>query len=129
MSIENIKVGSRGTSVTLVGYLQDLHGPEGVCTDGCYGRTTKATVLAAVNAAATDDDKARIDAAILRVAARGGEFSANDVRPLLDGLTGGIVGARFNALARAGRIVRVGYVASTKGNTHSHPVATWRTAA
>ena len=39
------------------------------------------------------------------------------------------MGARFNAAARAGLIVRVGYEPSTKANTHAHPVATWETAA
>lgn len=88
----------------------------------------KAAVLAAVNDAADPDVKARIDAAIRRVAARGGVFSANDVRPLIPDVRGGVVGARFNAAARSGLIVRVGYVASSKGNTHGHPVAEWRAA-
>lgn len=100
------------------------HGPE--CAPVAPA-LTKTTALAAVNDAAPAPDRAVIDAAILRVARRGGAFSANDVRELLPEV-GPLMGARFNALARRGLIERVGYVPSTKGNTHGHPVAEWRAA-
>lgn len=86
---------------------------------------SKAAVLASVNAAASDDDKARIDAAILSVARRGGVFSANDFRDMFPDISGGVVGARVNALARK-HFVHVGYVASTKGNTNGHEIKTWQ---
>jgi hypothetical protein len=39
-----------------------------------------------------------------------------------------LVGARFNAAAKAGVIVHVGYEKSSKANTHAHPIAQWRAA-
>lgn len=90
---------------------------------------TKATVLAAVNDAADVGVAARIDAAILAVARRGGVFSANEVRPLVPDAPGPLMGARFNAAAKRGLISRVGYVASTKESTHGHPVAEWEAVA
>lgn len=103
-------------------------------TQGCACKGTllfkpgvreKAAGIARAEAAADPSDRARIDAAIRTVAARGGTFSANDVRPLIPGAHGPLVGARFNAAAKAGAIVRVGYEPSSKANTHAHPIATW----
>jgi hypothetical protein len=51
--------------------------------------------------------------------------SANDLRAALSDVPGPLVGARFNAAAKAGVIRRIGYVSSTKQNTHGHPVAQW----
>lgn len=109
------------------------HGPSelGGCCKCCHGRSgpvAKSAALASVNAAADTDDKARIDAAILQVARRGQPFSANDVRPLVPNAPGPLMGARFNAAAKRGVIKRIGYVASTKANTHAHPVAEWSAA-
>lgn len=85
--------------------------------------------LSAVNSSASPDDRARIDAAIRRLASAGGEFSANSVRDLVPDVPGPLMGARFQAAAKAGVIVRTGYVPSTKGSTHAHPIATWKAAA
>lgn len=84
--------------------------------------------VARAERSATDADRDRIDAAIASVAKRGGEFSANDVRPLVPNVPGPLMGARFLAASRAGRIVKVGYVTSTDPGTHAHPVALWRAA-
>lgn len=89
----------------------------------------KRQALRQVNARARVDHRARIDAAIRRAAATGAEFSANDIRRVLEDVPGPVIGARFNAAAKAGFIERVGYVASTKVNTHGHPIALWRAAA
>ena len=77
--------------------------------------------------AAHPDDAARVDAAIRQLAARGGEFSSNDARRL-HSVKGPVVGARFNAAAKAGLIRRIGYVRSTEPGTHAHPVALWSAA-
>lgn len=100
-------------------------------TQGCTdcGQRLKFEGMGRADAVASPDERSRIDAAIRQVAARGGTFSANDVRPLIHGAHGPLVGARFNAAAKAGLIVRVGYEPSTKDNTHGHPVATWKAAA
>ena len=106
-------------------------------TQGCACKGTlrftpgvreKAEGIARAEAHADPSDRARIDAAIRTVAGRGGVFSANDVRPLIPNAHGPLVGARFNAAARAGVIVRIGYESSTKANTHAHPIATWQAA-
>jgi len=82
--------------------------------------------IRATNGAAPDDVKARIDAAIGRWAAKGVEFSANDLRGEFE-VTGAVVGGRFNVAARAGLIVDTGKrVASTLPSTHGHPVILWR---
>lgn len=98
-----------------------------LATMGCSScsDTAKERALAAVNGVADPDFKARIDAAIRSAAALGEPFSANDLRHVLSDVPGPLVGARFNALAKAGVIRRIGYVASTKTNTHGHPVAEW----
>src|SRR5690349_4885072 len=86
--------------------------------------------ITAANDAASDDTKASIDAAIRRWAAKGVEFSANTIREEFAGITGAVVGGRFNAAARAGLIVDTGKrVASTLGSTHGHEVRVWRGAA
>lgn len=81
-----------------------------------------------VTEASDDQDIAVVDQAILTVADRGGQFSANDVRPLLPALRSrNLIGARFNALRTAKRITRVkgSYVPSTDPGTHGHPIAVW----
>jgi hypothetical protein len=57
----------------------------------------KAEGIARATAAASPDARAAIDAAIRTVAARGQVFSANDVRALVPGARGPLMGARFNA--------------------------------
>lgn len=86
---------------------------------------SKRAALSAVDAATPDAEKARIEAAILKVAGSGRTFSANDVRPLLKGIPGQRIGPRFGVLARRGLIRHVGYLPSTKGNTHGHDIKTW----
>lgn len=87
---------------------------------------TKETALAAVNTAAPEDFAARIDAAIRSAAALGTPFSANDLRAAFSDAPGPLVGARFNAAAKAGLIEHVGYVPSSKANTHGHDLKLWR---
>lgn len=103
------------------GYAATQH-PE-LCA--CAGVARRDLALAAVEVHATDDDRRRIDSAIRTVAARGKPFSANDIRHLVADVPGPLMGARFQAAARAGLIRRVGYVTSTKANTHAHPVTEW----
>ena len=117
--------------MTLLAYLQTLEGRcthgRHLATQGCSScaDTSKERAIAAVNGVADPDFRARIDAAIRSAAALGKPFSANDLRHVLHDVPGPLVGARFNALAKAGVIRRVGYVASTKASTHGHPVAEW----
>ena len=85
----------------------------------------KTSGIAATNGATPIDVKARIDAAIRKWAASGREFSANDLRHEF-GVTGPVVGGRFNAAARAGLIRDTGRrVPSTKGSTNGHEVRVW----
>lgn len=101
-----------------------------LATQGCHcASRLRDAALSAVNTAADPDDRQRIDAAIRTVAARGREFSANTVRELVPNVPGPLMGARFQAAAKAGVITRVGYEPSTKGSTHAHPIATWKAAA
>jgi hypothetical protein len=117
--------------VTLLAYLRTQPGrcPHGahLATQGCAdcGAKAKTRLLAAVNDNAAPDFRDRVDAAIRSAAALGQPFSANDLRHVLSDVPGPLVGARFNAAAKAGLIRRVGYVTSTKANTHGHPVAEW----
>ena len=69
----------------------------------CDGSAGKAAALAAVTATTPDTTRQRIDAAILRAAATGDEFSANDIRGDLLGVPGQQIGPRFGALAKQGR--------------------------
>lgn len=80
--------------------------------------------------AAHPDDAARVDAAIRQLVKGGGEWTANELRPLLPtGVHQPVIGARVQAAARRGLIRRVGYRPSDKPNTHGHPVTIWRAAA
>ena len=102
-----------------------------------HGRecTASATVRKSAGIAATTDvtpadDKARIDAAIARWAATGREFSANDLRREFAGVSGPVVGGRFNAAARRGLIRDTGKrVPSTLASTNGHEVRLWTGAA
>src|SRR5690349_7393551 len=96
------------------------------CTEQPDPQTLKLAGINAANDAAPDDVKDRIDAAIRRWAEKGVEFSANTIREEFAGITGAVVGGRFNAAARAGLIVDTGKrVASTLGSTHGHEVRVW----
>lgn len=90
----------------------------------CEGQRLKFAGMA-IATAARPDDRAKVDAAIRQLAATGKPFSSNDARPLHN-VTGPVVGAAFQAAAKSGLIVRVGYEASTQPGTHAHPVATWK---
>lgn len=91
-------------------------------------KARKRFVLGRVNRNAKPEHRQRIDAAIRQAASTGNPFSANDIRRGLDDIPGPLIGARFNAAARAGVIRHVGYEASTKGNTHGHDIKLWRAA-
>jgi hypothetical protein len=84
-----------------------------VATQGCScaGLAAKGKGQA-IATAARPNDRAKVDAAIRKLAATGREFSSNDARPL-HGVSGPVVGAAFTAAARSGLIKRVGYEAST----------------
>lgn len=112
---------------------------EAISVRGAYANSTTFTLpaetaaptrdsgIARVEAASDDQDRAVIDQAIAVFAATGRPFSANQVRPVLPAIRSRrLIGARFLSAAKRGRIVRVGYVASTDPRTHSHPVAVWR---
>lgn len=81
--------------------------------------------LARVEQAGDDWDRRRIDQAITHLASQGRPFSANDARPLVEGVRSALIGARFLAAAKRGQIVKLGYVTSTDPGTHSHPIAMW----
>jgi hypothetical protein len=86
----------------------------------------KAEGIARADAAADPNARAAIDAAIARLAATGEEWSANELRVHVPGITGAIMGARFSAAAKAGLIRDTGKrVPSTLGSTHAHEVRVW----
>lgn len=86
--------------------------------------TARDEALRSVTEASDDQDIAVVDQAILNLAATGGRFSANDVRPLLPELRSkNLIGARFNALRMRRLIVKVGEVTSTDRGTHGKRVA------
>lgn len=75
------------------------------------------------------DDAARVDAVLTRFIATGRPFSANDTRPHLVGVKGSVVGSRWGAASRAGRIKRTGRrFPSTDPGTHLHHIDEWRAA-
>jgi hypothetical protein len=78
----------------------------------------------AQTSAAHPTERAAVEAAIRTLAATGRPFSSNDARAI-HGVRGPVVGAAFQAAARAGVIKKVGYETSTSPETHAHPVAQW----
>lgn len=81
----------------------------------------------ALASTAHPDERAKVDAAIRKLAATGRPFSANDARRL-HGVKGGVVGAAFGAASKAGLIKPAeGDVIerSTSPATHGHPVFRW----
>lgn len=97
-----------------------------VATQGCScaGLAAKAKGQA-IATAARPDDRAKVEAAIRQLAAAGRPFSANDARAI-HGVTGGIVGATFTALNKAGVIEPAGDVDSTGKSAHGHRIYKWR---
>jgi hypothetical protein len=88
----------------------------------------KRDALRRVNGGAAPAHRERIDAAIRHAVQTGNEFSANDIRATLQDVPGPLIGARFNAAARAGVIRHVGYIPSSKPNTNGHDIKLWRAA-
>lgn len=82
--------------------------------------------LVLVDRAADDDHRARVDDVIAYLAGTGQEFSANDIRPLVEGVPAKLIAPRLEAARKAGLIVKTGgYVPSTLKSTHGHRLALW----
>lgn len=125
-------------SPALISYLSELPGRCSICgyhvpsqshRGDCpqRGASGRHLGLVAQEQATTDHpaDAARVDSAIERHMASGRVFSANTMRSELAGVTGAVIGSRFGAFSRAGRIVHVGYERSTDPGTKGHEVKTW----
>lgn len=72
-----------------------------------------------------------VQRAAVRLAAGGGEVTADDLRaavPLPPGVHPAVFGAAVRGLATAGVLVRVGYRHSKRPESHARPVAVWRAA-
>lgn len=93
----------------------------------CAGLARKASAQAAVTAARPTEADA-VEQAIRQLAASGRPFSANDARQI-HGVKGGVVGATFTALHKAGVIEPCGDETSTDAGTHGHRLYQWRAAA
>lgn len=96
--------------------------------DTVHGQQARDEGITRVTTNSDQADITVVDRAILTVAARGKPFSANDCRDLIPPLrSNNLVGARFNALARAGRIRRYGKetVQSSDVATHAHDIKVW----
>lgn len=89
------------------------------------------TALAQVDARTDEHVRRTVDQALRELARRGEPFSANDLRPLLPpDIPGPVIGARFQAAARAGVIRKTDRrVPSTDARTHAHEIAVWEAAA
>lgn len=88
-------------------------------------QAARETGVALVEGASDDWARAVVDQAIRAAAESGRSFSANDLRDLLPAERSGLIGARFLAAAKAGRIIRVGYTPATHAAGHGRPVAVW----
>lgn len=83
-------------------------------------------------AAASVPARQLLDDALEQLAVRGVEFTADDLHDLVDvdrlPLTGSpnVVGATFLRAAKAGRIRKLGYRASTRPASRGRVVAVWR---
>jgi len=89
----------------------------------CEGRRLAARGQA-IATAAHPNERAKVEAAIRTLAATGRPFSANDARKI-HGVKGGVVGAAFSALRKAGVIRAVGDETSTDEGTHGHRIYQW----
>lgn len=78
-----------------------------------------------IASSAHPDDRAKVEAAIRQLAATGRPFSANDARAI-HGVKGGVVGAAFTAMNKAGVIEPCGDETSTDPGTHGHRIFLWR---
>ncbi len=78
----------------------------------------------AIATAAHPADRAKVEAAIRQLAAKGQPFSANDARAI-HGVRGGVVGATFSALRSEGVIRPCGDEVSTDPGTHGHRLFRW----
>ena len=87
----------------------------------------KVAGIARANAGAGSQVKAKVDAAIRRLAATGRTFSTNDMRVELEGIPGPVVGGRFTMAQKAGVIHFTGErVRSNLASTNGHEVKCWR---
>ena len=67
------------------------------------------------------------DAELRGFAARGGEFTSEDITALVgQPPSSGAVGARMNAAAQRGLIVRTGDIKANRPNQHRTRISTWR---
>jgi hypothetical protein len=97
-----------------------------VATQGCascgvafkFAGQAKAT-------AAHPSEAAAVEAAIRQLAATRRPFSANDARQI-HGVKGGVVGATFTRLRKAGVIEACGDETSSEPGTHGHRIFLWR---
>lgn len=87
-------------------------------------RAAKAQGMTAATSA-HPDERARVEAAVRKLAAQGKPFSANDARAI-HGVKGGVVGAVFNALRAEGLIAPCGDEPSDSGSTHGHRIFRWQ---
>lgn len=78
----------------------------------------------AIASAAHPDDRSKVEAAIREAAASGRPFSANSIRDQ-HGVTGGVVGAAFTAMRKAGVIRSCGDDDSTGDSAHGHRIYQW----
>jgi hypothetical protein len=92
----------------------------------CVGLKAKSRGQA-IATAAHPADRAKVEAAIRKLAASGRPFSANDARAI-HGVRGGVVGATFTALRNEGVIAPCGDEVSTDPGTHGHRLFLWRAA-
>jgi hypothetical protein len=90
------------------------------------GFTTRDEAIAAVEDASDAWDRSVIDQAIEAVGRRNVIFSANEVRPLLPKVRAALIGARFLAMAKAGKLEFVGFTTSTDPGAHSALLRRWR---
>lgn len=110
-----------------------------VATQGCECRGTlkftpgevrRDQAFRNLDASDATDENAVIFRAIREVAAQGGEFSANDVRPLLpEQINRHRIGRQFSRAIELGLIEPVGLVKSTDPGTNAHRVLKYRRAA
>lgn len=89
----------------------------------CPGLAAKAKGQA-IATAAHPSDRAKVEAAVRKLAATGQPFSANDARALHN-VRGGVVGATFTALKNEGVIRACGDETSTSETTHGHRLFQW----
>jgi hypothetical protein len=92
-----------------------------VSTRNAYGSSTSY-----VEQASDDQDRAVVDQAIRELGGMHGTVSANDIRGLLPNVRSALIGARFLSLAKAGKLLKTGYIPATHAAGHGRMVALWR---